>query len=272
MVKSLKIILLACLLFSRPHFPFGLNFETFEQEAIRVVVIDPGHGGEDTGAKGPSGVAEKDITLSIALKLAEVLKESMDARVLLTRTSDVFIPREEPTAFANASGADIFISIHVNAAANRDARGTETFFLSMDATDEDARRLAAFENNADPAGAALFTAGGDLKDILLDMASTRSHHESSALAEAVHLSMLGRAGREGRGVKQAPFTVLVGATMPAVLVEVGFISNPSEEKWLSSRKDQELAARAIADAVVSFRDIMTKRGGLIEISGKRIEN
>ena|SRR3990170_1556184 len=272
MVKSLKIILLACLLFSQPHSAFALNFETFDQEAIRVVVIDPGHGGEDTGAKGPSGVAEKDITLSIALKLAEALKDSMDARVLLTRTSDVFIPLEERTAFANANRADIFISIHVNAAASRDARGTETFFLSMDATDEDARRLAAFENDADSAGAVVVADGGDLKDILLDMASTRSHHESSRLAEAVHLSMLDKAGREGRGVKQAPFTVLVGATMPAVLVEVGFISNPSEEKWLSSRKDQELAARAIAEGVARFRDILTRRGGLIEISGKLIEN
>lgn len=265
--------MLAFFLFLQAPAAFALDFESFEQEAIKVVVIDPGHGGDDTGAKGPSGIAEKDITLSIALKLAEALKESMDARVLLTRTSDVFIPLEERTAFANANRADIFISIHANAAASRDARGTETFFLSMDATDEDARRLAAFENNADSAaGVVLFTDGGDLKDILLDMASTRSHHESSRLAEAVHLSMLAKAGREGRGVKQAPFTVLVGATMPAVLVEVGFISNPSEERWLSSRKDQELAARAIADGVVSFRDIMTKRGGLIEISGKLIED
>lgn len=272
MVKSLKIVLLVCLLFLQSLAAFALDFESFDHEAVRVVVIDPGHGGEDTGAKGHSGVAEKDITLSIALKLADALKERMDVRVLLTRTTDVFIPLEERTAFANANRADIFISIHVNAAASRDARGTETFFLSMDATDEDARRLAAFENNADAAFATQLTAGDDLKDILLDMASTRSHHESSRLAEAVHLSMLGKAGREGRGVKQAPFTVLVGATMPAVLVEVGFISNPSEEKWLSSRKDQELAARAIADAVVSFRDIMTKRGGIIEISGKLIEN
>lgn len=272
MVKVLKIALFAGLLFLHSPAAFAVNLGSLAEEPVRVVVIDPGHGGEDTGAKGPSGVAEKDITLSIALKLAEVLKESMDARVLLTRTSDVFIPLEERTAFANANGADIFISIHVNAAASKDARGTETFFLSMDATDEDARRVAAFENNAGSAGVALATAGDDLKDILLDMASTRSHHESSRLAEAVHMSMLGKAGREGRGVKQAPFTVLVGATMPAVLVEVGFISNPAEEKWLSSRKDQELAARAIAEGVASFREIMTRKGGFIEISGKLTQN
>ncbi|CAG1064539.1 N-acetylmuramoyl-L-alanine amidase [uncultured bacterium] len=268
MAKILKIAFLAFFFALQAASASAVNVESLAGEPIRVVVIDPGHGGDDTGAKGPSGMAEKDVTLSIALKLAEVLKERMDARVLLTRTSDVFIPLEERTAFANANRADIFISIHVNAAANRDARGTETFFLSMDATDEDARRVAAFENNAYQAGEAVFTGGDDLKDILLDMASTRSHHESSTLAEAVHMSMLGKAGREGRGVKQARFTVLVGATMPAVLVEVGFISNPSEEKWLSSRKDQELAARAIADGVASFREIMTRRGGFIEVSGK----
>lgn len=244
-------------------------------EPVRVIVIDPGHGGEDTGAKGPSGASEKDITLSISLELAEILRDRLGARVLLTRTTDVFIPLEARTAFANANGADIFISVHVNAAENRDARGTETFFLSMDATDEDARRLAAFENSADAASfrtAAASAAPDDLRDILLDLANTRSHHESSRLAEAVHMSMLGKAGREGRGVKQAPFTVLIGATMPAVLVEVGFITNPSEEKWLVSRKYQKKAAAAIADGVESFRGILTKRKGVIEVSGRDVEN
>jgi N-acetylmuramoyl-L-alanine amidase len=271
MAKFLKIALLGFMLLSQAPVALAADSEFFSEEALRVVVIDPGHGGEDTGAMGPSGVEEKNITLSIALKLAAALRERLDTRVLLTRDTDVFIPLEERTAFANANRADIFISIHVNAAANRDARGTETFFLSMDATDEDARRLAAFENNADSAGAALLNDGDDLKDILLDMASTSSHHESSRLAEVVHLSMLGKMGREGRGVKQAPFTVLVGATMPAILVEVGFISNPTEERWLSSRKDQELAARAIADGVESFRGMMTRRSGFIEVSGKFIE-
>lgn len=269
MMKFIKIIFLALTVAvcSSASSPAGAG--SIAPEPIRVIVIDPGHGGDDTGAKGPSGIAEKDITLSIALKLADALKERMDAEVLLTRTADEFIPLEQRTAFANARRADLFISIHTNAAANREARGTETFFLSVDATDEDARRVAAFENNADAASGGLVLADGDdLRDILLDLASTRSHHDSSTLAEAVHMSMLGKAGREGRGVKQAHFTVLVGATMPAVLVEVGFISNPSEEKWLSSRKDQEKAARAIADGVVSFREMMTRRGGFIEVSGK----
>lgn len=274
MVKVLKILLVAAV-FLCSATVHAAKVETPTDEAIRVVVIDPGHGGEDTGAKGPSGISEKDITLSIALKVAEALGEMMDAKVLLTRTTDVFIPLEERTAFANSNRADIFISIHANAARSRDAHGTETFFLSMDATDEDARRLAAFENSADSASiatASVLAVADDLKDILLDLANTRSHHESSRLAEIVHTSMLGKTGREGRGVKQAPFTVLVGATMPAVLVEVGFISNPSEEKWLLSRKDQEKAARAIAEGIVNFRDIMTKRKGIIEVSGKHVEN
>lgn len=271
MLKIIKIAFLALMLIAPASAASAAALRNAAAEPIRVIVIDPGHGGDDTGAKGPSGMAEKDITLSIALKLAEALRERMDAEVLLTRTTDVFIPLEERTAFANANRADLFLSIHTNAAANRDARGTETFFLSIDATDEDARRVAAFENNSDVAGGLVLTEGDDLRDILLDMASTRSHHESSTLAEAVHMSMLGKAGREGRGVKQAHFTVLVGATMPAVLVEVGFISNPAEERWLSSRKDQEKAARAIADGIVSFRDIMTRRGGFIEVSGKLIQ-
>lgn len=275
MVNVLRIAVLALLFLLPAASAQAVRTEGLSDEAIRVVVIDPGHGGDDTGAKGPSGVEEKDITLSIALKLAEVLQEKIEARVLLTRTTDVFIPLEERTAFANANRADVFISIHANAAQSREARGTETFFLSMDATDDDARRLAAFENSADSASftaASAFAAADDLKDILLDLANTRSHHESSRLAEIVHTNMLGKTGREGRGVKQAPFTVLVGATMPAVLVEVGFISNPAEERWLSSKKDQERAARAIADGIVGFRDIMTKRKGFIEVSGTHVED
>lgn len=241
-----------------------------EDDDIRVIVIDPGHGGEDTGARGASGVEEKDITLKLAFRIAEALKGRLDCRVLLTRTSDAFVPLSERTAFANRNKADLFISIHANAASNRDARGIETFFLSFEATDEGARRVAAFENSANSAAAprAVQEADEDLRAIFLDLANTRSHHESSRLAEAVHASMLGGTGREGRGVKQAPFTVLVGATMPAILVEAGFISNPAEETWLSSARDQATIAEAIADGVLSFREIMTGKRGYIEVSGK----
>lgn len=237
-----------------------------------VIVLDPGHGGEDTGAKGPSGAEEKNITLSVALKVAERLKEKTGYRVLLTRTSDVFIPLEERTAFANRNRADIFISIHANAAFSRGASGIETFFLSMESTDEDARRVAAFENNS---GSLVKTGGddgGDLNDILLDLVNTSAHHESSRLADVVHTSLCGATNKENRGVKQAPFTVLVGATMPAVLVEVGFISNPNEEKWLSSKTDQTRIADSIAEGIIGFNGLFTERNDYTEVSGRSYED
>lgn len=272
MARILKIALFAFIVLVSGADASARDAVAFDASPMMTVVIDPGHGGDDTGAKGPSGTDEKDITLSIALKLAGELREKLGAMVLLTRDSDVFIPLEDRTAFANANRADLFISIHVNAAANRDARGIETFFLSMESTDEDSRRLAAFENSAGPSPEDGFLeGGGDLRDILLDMASTSSHHDSARLAEAVHMSMLGATGREGRGIKQAPFTVLVGATMPAILVEVGFISNPSEGKLLASKKEQALAASAIADGVASFRDLTARRRSFIEVSGTQAE-
>jgi len=275
MGKYLAALIISCLLLlCLVQGACSLKASPAAEDGINVIVIDPGHGGDDTGAKGPSGTQEKDVTLKLALKLAEVLKERIEVRVLLTRTADVFIPLEERTAFANRMNADLFISIHANAAQSREAKGIETFFLNFEATDEDARRVAAFENSSNAAGLKDIAKaeGGDLKDILLDLANTMSHHESSKLAEVVHASMLGSAGRESRGVKQAHFTVLVGATMPAVLVEVGFITNPGEERLLTSSKDQTRIAEAIADGILNFRDIVTRKRGYIEISGKAQED
>lgn len=274
MGKYLSVLIISLLALLCPADGAWAQKASGADDGIDVIVIDPGHGGDDTGAKGPSGTQEKDVTLRLALKLAEVLKERLDARVLLTRTADVFIPLEERTAFANRMNADLFISIHANAAQNREAKGIETFFLNFEATDEDARRVAAFENSANAAGLKDVNPaeGGDLKDILVDLAKTMSHHESSRLAEVVHASMLGSASREGRGVKQAHFTVLVGATMPAVLVEVGFITNPAEERLLTSAKDQARIAESIADGILNFRDIVTRKRGYIEVSGNAQED
>lgn len=218
-----------------------------------VIVIDPGHGGEDTGAVGPTGVAEKNITLGVARKLSASLAEKTGCSVVLTREDDTFIALEERTAKANRVSADIFISIHVNAALSRTVDGIETYFLSFDATDEDARRVAAFENSFSSSVKAHQEVNGDLREILLDMASTASHHESSALAESVQTSLLKAVKREDRGVKQAPFTVLVGATMPAILVEIGFISNPLEERRLSSSAGQARLSDSITEGVVNFK-------------------
>lgn len=218
-----------------------------------AVVLDPGHGGVDTGAIGPSGFEEKTVVLSIALKSALMLEEKTECRVFLTRTSDVFVSLEERTSLANRLGADVFLSIHANSAIRKRAFGVETFFLSFDSTDEDARRLAAFENNSSVGPDKAWTqARDDLKDIMLDLAQTAAHHLSSTLAGHIHESATTGAKGGDRGVKQAPFVVLIGALMPAALVEVGFISNPDEEKRLVSVEWQDKIASSIAEGIAKY--------------------
>lgn len=241
---------------------FAYMVETDDTKASncggRIIVVDPGHGGEDSGAIGPAGVMEKDVTLKLATRVAAALTERGGCQVLLTRTDDRFIALEERTEYANSHRADLFISIHVNSTPSRRVHGLETYFLSIDASDEDARRVAAFENRiAVPeygagAGPLSMDETGDLKDILLDLASTEAHHESSALADVVHTALVDATGRANRGVKQAPFVVLSGATMPAVLIEAGFISNPAEERWLSGPAGIDRIVSSITDAVITF--------------------
>ena len=226
-----------------------------DKDSVDVIVIDPGHGGDDTGAIGPRGTKEKEITLELARRLKEALTEKLGCTVLLTRTDDTFIPLEERTEFANFAGADIFISVHVNAAPGRMVKGIETFFLSYEATDDEARRLAAVENNvlgAEDGSLGEFSEG--LNEILFDLTQNVAHHRSSALAESVHTRMVGSTGREDRGLKQAPFRVLMGAVMPAILLEVGFISNPDEERWLKSKKDLDDVAESIVFGILDFKD------------------
>lgn len=219
-----------------------------------VIVIDPGHGGEDAGAKGPGGMEEKYITLNMAIKAAAIINGRGACRALLTRSADVFVPLEERTEFANRNGADIFVSIHANAALSRDAGGIETFFLSIESTDEDAMRVAEFENSVSSLEDPSSGDGPDgLVDIISDLAETAAHHESSVLAEAVQTSLVQKTGWEDRGVKQAPFVVLAGAVMPAVLVEVGFISNPSEERRLASEEAHERIIGSLVEGIFNFR-------------------
>ncbi len=221
---------------------------------LAIIVIDPGHGGDDTGAIGSSGKKEKDITLSVALELEKQLKKNTKARVILTRRDDSYITLEERTAIANKKNADIFISIHANSARRKAASGVETFFMSVNATDDEARELAAIENNA---GADDGANGTDeqsdfLKKILWDLARNVAHHESSRLAQHIHERLTDGIGVKNRGIKQAPFRVLAGADMPAVLVEVGFISNPKEERRLASKKARALIASYITIGVMEF--------------------
>jgi N-acetylmuramoyl-L-alanine amidase len=199
-----------------------------------TIVLDPGHGGKDPGAIGRRGLREKDVTLRIAKMLKERLSRQTKAKIVLTRTKDVYIPLEQRTAIANSNNADLFISIHVNASPRRAAAGIETYILNI-TNDEGARRVAAREN------AISQKALSDLEFILMDLIKSAKGHDSARMATIVHASLVKRLQKKYRkvhsnGVKGAPFYVLVGTRMPSILVEVSFISNAREERRLRSSK------------------------------------
>jgi N-acetylmuramoyl-L-alanine amidase len=204
--------------------------------ATRTIVIDPGHGGTETGAIGPGGVEEKDLTLLLARDLEARLTQRLPVRAVLTRSDDSKLPLDSRTAIANQNKADLFVSLHLNSSLGSGAHGAETYFLSSQATDTRAGDAAASENSATAAPAA--ADGGqetqDLQMILWDLAQTHHLAESQRFAGMVQAELNQALELRDRGVKQAPFRVLMGAAMPAVLVELGFISNPEEEAKLQN--------------------------------------
>jgi N-acetylmuramoyl-L-alanine amidase len=218
---------------------------------LRTIVIDPGHGGEETGARGPGGTLEKDVALAIARKLRAELVNARGLQVFLTRDKDAEVELDERAAIANNYKADLFLSIHANASRARGAKGSEVYFLSYQASDDESRRTAQLEGLAEPL--AQGAPGSELGLILWDMAQAEHLEESSALASRLQEELAVLTGSEGRGVKQAPFRVLVGAAMPAALVEIAFISNPEEEKLLSSDAYQAKVAGALARGIERFR-------------------
>ncbi len=224
------------------------------REPQTIIVIDPGHGGVEHGAVGPTGLQEKDVTLELALRLKHQLERSRRRiAVVLTRDEDRLLALDERTAIANHNRADLFLSIHVNASPRSEATGAETYYLSSEATDEEARILAGLENRAaerDSSGRGEPSPTIDL--VLWDLAQNQFLAESSALADAVQLHMNRLTATRNRGVRQAPFRVLMGAMMPAVLVEVGFISNPAEEELLRSSGYRDRVVSALAAAVEEF--------------------
>ncbi|MEO8501601.1 MAG: N-acetylmuramoyl-L-alanine amidase [Vicinamibacteria bacterium] len=214
-----------------------------------VLVIDPGHGGEDGGAEGPGGRFEKDLTLALARRLRAAAVDSLSIQAFLTRDGDTEVPLDERAAIANNFNADIFISLHANGSKAASARGTEVFFLSYTAADDEARRVAMQE------GAITDKAAANDKDvglILWDMAQAAQLDASSKLATSLYGEVAQASLSRSRGVKQAPFRVLVGATMPAVLVEVGFITNPEEEKLLFSEAHQVRLTNALIQGLGRF--------------------
>ena len=233
-----------------------------DQPGIHTIVIDPGHGGKDIGASGTAGLVEKDATLTICRKLAASLGNKVGARVILTREDDSVVSLDQRTAIANQYKADLFLSVHMNAAVVKGAHGSETYFLSADASDEQAKKAAASENASFSAVAAQ-PASNDLKLILWDLAQQEYLAESSRFALSIQQEMNALAGVQSRGVKQAPFKVLVGATMPAALVEVAFISNPDEEAKLQKEEFQTAVVDAITRAVQRYKTEYETRIGVI---------
>lgn len=222
-----------------------------EKDPRPVIVLDAGHGGEEKGALGPSGLTEKDVTLDVAQRLRTRM-ESDGVRVVLTRNRDETLPLAERTALANHHQADLFVSIHVNASRRQDAKGAETYYLSYKATDAESEALAILENAADGLGGQPLP-GADLDLVLWDMAQAAHLRGSSRLAEMVQGELNSLLSLRNRGVKQAPFRVLMGANMPAILIEVGFITNPDEEEKLRSPAYRESLAQAISQSIERFR-------------------
>ncbi|GAB7027190.1 N-acetylmuramoyl-L-alanine amidase [Geotalea toluenoxydans] len=216
---------------------------------IRRIVVDPGHGGHDPGAVGAGGTREKDVVLQIGLKLAQKLKEELGLDVVMTRSTDVFIELQERTAIANKVGADLFVSVHANASLNRNASGMETYYLNLAKT-EKAAQLAAKENGTSLEKVSL------LQAVLFDLMANYKLNDSAHLADEVQKAAYGKANglfpMKNLGVKQGPFYVLVGATMPSILVEAAFLSNEREEERLKDARYQEAVAEGIMAGVKGY--------------------
>jgi N-acetylmuramoyl-L-alanine amidase len=217
---------------------------------IRRIVVDAGHGGHDPGASGAGGTREKDVVLQIALKLAQKLRDELGLDVVLTRSTDVFLELQERTAIANKVGADLFVSIHANASLNRNSAGIETYYLNLAKT-EKAAQLAAKENGTSLEKVSL------LQAVLFDLMANYKLNDSALLADDVQKAVFRRVGGQypgvkNLGVKQGPFYVLVGATMPSILVETAFVSNEREEERLKDPNYQDTTAEGVMEGIKAY--------------------
>ena len=224
---------------------------------MRTVVVDAGHGGAEDGARGPEGTLEKNVTLSVARRLKAALEARLGVRVILTRDGDVTMALDERAALANNNKADLFVSLHANASVRPATSGAEVFYLSLDEYGDAAQRVAHGESESLP----VFGGGTrDIEVILWEMAQARYIQESAALAQAVEASLRERVPISPRAIQQAPFRVLVGANMPAVLVEMGFLTNPEQEKQLQSDEFQNAVVQGLVESITRFRDAGSRRG------------
>lgn len=218
---------------------------------VRTVVLDPGHGGDADGTQGPGGTVEKAITLSVSRKVKALIESRLGLRVIMTRDDDRTLDQDSRAAIANNNHADLFVSIHANAAVRPSAKGAEVYYLSVERADLEARRRAEGESTALPQ-----LGGGTraIELILWEAAQARHLEQSARLAAIVEATLRARVEMSPRPVQQAPFRVLVGANMPAVLVEIGYLSNPDEEKALATGAHQDMVALAIFEAISRFRE------------------
>jgi len=215
---------------------------------LRAIVIDPGHGGDDAGAKGTQGTLEKNVTLSVARRLKGALEARLGVRVLLTREGDQAVPSDQRAALANNNKADLFISLHANASVRPQVSGAEVFYLAFDDSGSGARPSQGRET--------LPVVGGGSRDIDITPWQTAQvgHLEQSlALARAVEGALREHIAMSSRALQQAPLRVLLGANMPAVLVEMGFLTNAPQEQQLQSEQYQNAVAAALLDAIVRYR-------------------
>jgi N-acetylmuramoyl-L-alanine amidase len=218
---------------------------------ISRIVIDPGHGGHDTGTIGPTGLMEKDLCLDVALRLGKIIQQRLaGAEVVYTRSDDTFIPLEERTRIANESKADLFISIHANSSHDHGARGIETYYLNLKGS-PDAMEVAAREN------ATAQESVHDLEEIVKKITRSEKIDESRELAADIQESLARRIQKlnktvKDRGVRKAPFVVLVGADMPSILTEISFLSNPADERLLKNPEHRQRVAEGLYQGMASY--------------------
>jgi N-acetylmuramoyl-L-alanine amidase len=234
---------------------------------IGRIVIDPGHGGHDTGTIGPTGLMEKDLCLDVALRLGKIIQQRLPgADIIYTRSDDTFIPLEERTNIANQAKADLFISIHANSSQDHAARGVETYYLNMKGSPE-AMEVAARENSSSDQGI------HDLEDLVKKIARNEKIDESKEFAEDIQDSLAKRVQKasktvKNRGVRKAPFVVLIGADMPSILTEISFLSNPADEKLLKQPEYRQRVAEGLYQGVASY--LQSLNSVTVNLPGKNV--
>lgn len=239
------------------------HFAVAATDSFDTVVIDAGHGGKDLGALGTKGLQEKDLVLDIAKRVAKRLR-AQSMQVVMTRSDDTFVSLDERTLIANEIRGDLFLSIHANATPTKNVHGIETYFLSLESTDAEASAVASRENEsfASERDATSPLSDDPLTAILGDLVMTEHLVESDQFAKLAQEKLAAIDGVPSRGVKQAPFVVLMGVQMPASLVEIGFITNEDEEKKLRADEHREEIAKQLVAAILEYRDRYNAKRGV----------